>query len=160
MVAYRSDHSILRLPVGTIGRAIQGDRMKFEVGDQVVWLHDGQEIPAIVLANGITHEGVEFYHIDVDGQKKHATVSELLAPKKPGFEIRDLAFVLDESRDAIQGEVVAMGIGPKKRAFYQLKFEPGVGHAQSWYSEDEIFTVSNPKKQSNPLLGRMISSGI
>lgn len=124
--------------------------MKFAVGDQVVWLHDGEEIPAIVLANGTTHEGVEFYQIDVDGQKRHATVSELLAPKKPGFEIRDLAFVLDESRDAIQGEVVAMGIGPKKRAFYQLKFEREIGRAQSWYSEDEVFNVSDPKKKTIP----------
>lgn len=125
--------------------------MKFAVGDQVVWPHDGEEVPATVLSCGTTHEGVEFYHIEVfEGQKVIASVSDILAAKKPGFEIRDLAFVLDESRDAVQGEIVAIGIGPKKRAFYQLKFEPEIGRAQSWYSEDEVFNVSDPKKKTIP----------
>jgi hypothetical protein len=121
--------------------------MKFAVGDQVVWLHDSEEVPATVLSCGTTHEGVEFYHIKVfEDQKVIATVSEILASKRPGFQIRDLALVLTEGRDAVQGEVVATGTGPKGRAFYQLKFEPEIGLAQSWYSEDEVFTVSNPSE--------------
>jgi hypothetical protein len=125
--------------------------MKFSVGDEVVWLHEDQEIPAIVSNSGKTHDENEIYQIEVNGQKKqHVKVSDLLAPKKPGFEVRDLVFVLNEGRDAIQGEVVAIGIGPKKRAFYQLKFEPEAGHAQSWYSEDEVFTISDPKKKTIP----------
>ena len=124
--------------------------MKFAVGDKVVWLHDGGEIPAIVASCGKDHQGIEFYQIEVDGQKNHVKVGDLLAPKKPGFEIRDLAFVLTESKDAIQGEIVATGIGPKNRTFYQLKFEPETGHAQSWYSEDEVFNVLDPMKKKIP----------
>jgi hypothetical protein len=120
--------------------------MTFAIGDQVVWLNDGQEIPATVL--GYEETGTELYLIEVDGFSKHVNLSELLAPKKAGFEIRDLVFVLNEGRDSIQGEIVTIGIGPKNRMFYQLKFEPVIGRAQSWYSEDEVFTVSDLKKKT------------
>jgi hypothetical protein len=124
--------------------------MKFAEGDSVVWLQDGQEIPAIVVVAGTRQDETEFYHIEVEGDKKIVEAISLLAPKKPGFEVRDLALVLTESKDAVQGEVVATGIGPKNRTFYQLKFEPEIGFAQSWYSEDEVFTVSDPKKKTIP----------
>ena len=124
--------------------------MKFSEGEEVVWLHDGQEFSATVLSCGTTHDEVEFYQIEVEGVKKHVKLNELLAAKKAGFEIRDLVLVLNEGRDAMQGEIVAIGSGPKKRAFYQLKFEPGTGHAQSWYSEDEVFTVSDLKRKTIP----------
>src|ERR1017187_9570621 len=106
--------------------------MKFSNGDEVVWLHDGQEIPAIVLACGTRQDETEFYQIEVNGQKKHVGVVDLLAPKKPGFEVRDLAFVVDENRDALKGEIVAIGSGPKNQTFYQLSFEPAIGRARSW----------------------------
>ena len=123
--------------------------MKFAKGNEVVWLHDGQEIPATFL-DGPINNGTELYHINAKGQNRHVMVSEILPAKKPGFEIRDLAFVLDEGRDTIEGEIVAIGSGPKKRAFYQLNFEPGIGRAQSWYNEDEVFNVSDPKKKTIP----------
>lgn len=124
--------------------------MKFQKGAEVVWLHNGEEIPATVSANGKTHEGREVYQIEVAGQTKHVGAAELLAPKKPGFEIRDLAFVLTENRDAVQGEVIAVGIGPKDQKFFQMKFAPDFGIAQSWYSEDEVFIISNPKAKPKP----------
>lgn len=62
---------------------------------------------------------VEVYKVFAEGTVQHFSASNVLAPKKPGFEIRDLAFILDKSGDAIQGEIVAIGSGPKKRAFYQ-----------------------------------------
>ena len=124
--------------------------MRYQVGEEVVWLHDGQEFSATVLSCGTTHDEVEFYQIEVEGAKKHVKLNELLAAKKAGFEIRDLVLVLNEGRDAMQGEIVAIGSGPKDRAFYQLRFQPTVGRAQSWYSEDEVFTVSDPKKKTIP----------
>lgn len=96
--------------------------MTFSQGDKVVWLHDGREIPAIVLACGTKHDEKELYQIEVDGEKKHVGAVDLLASKKPGFAVRDLALILTETRDAVQGEIVAIGIGPKNRPFYQLKF--------------------------------------
>jgi hypothetical protein len=66
----------------------------------------------------------------------------LLPAKKAGFDIRDLARVIDESKDSIQGEIVAIGSGPKNHKFYLLKFESRIGHAQSWYREDEVFILN------------------
>jgi hypothetical protein len=153
MAAYRSDHIVFAFSLLQFAAQFKGDKMKFSEGDEAVWLHEEQEIPVIVLACETTHEGVELYRIDVHGQEKHVRVSELLAPKKPGFEIRDLVFVLTENKDAVQGEVVTTGIGPKNRTFYQLRFEPEIGFAQSWYSEDEVFIVSNPKKRTVSRVG-------
>lgn len=122
--------------------------MKFARGDEVVWLHDGQEITAVVLDCGTTHEGVEFYHIEVDGQKRHVTVSDLLAKKKPGFEIRDLAFIVRKTGEALEGEIVAIGNGPKDRKFYQLKFEFSERSVCSWFNEDQVFIMSGPSDDS------------
>jgi hypothetical protein len=121
--------------------------MKYQIGEQVFWLKDGQEFPATVLNRGEDHAGAEIYMIEVEGIPKHVKMNELLAAKKAGFEIRDLAYVIDVHRDAVQGEIVAIGNGPKNRTFYQLKFDPAVGHAQSWYSEDEVFIVSPPTQE-------------
>jgi hypothetical protein len=119
--------------------------MKFTEGEQVVLLKDGNEVPAVVLNWGEDKEGKNFYQIEVEGGTQMFVVGSALLPaKKAGFAIRDLAFVLDESRDAVQGEIIAVGTGPKNRKFYQLKFDPAMCHAQSWYSEDQVFTISSP----------------
>ena len=124
--------------------------MIFQRNDQVIWVREGKEITATVrgYAANDTGDGADFYEIYADGKVQHMKASDVLAPKKPGFEIRDLAFVLDESRDAVQGEVVATGIGPKNRTFYQMRFEPAMSRAQSWYSEDEVFTISSSRDDS------------
>ena len=82
----------------------------------------------------------------MNGKREQVEAKDLLAPKKPGFGIRDLVLINDEHRDAVQGEVIAIGHGPKGRQFYQLRFAPNSGHAVSWYSEDEVFIESAPKQ--------------
>jgi hypothetical protein len=82
----------------------------------------------------------------VNGKREQVDVKDLLAQKKPGFSVRDLVLINDEHRDAVQGEVIAIGHGPKGRNFYQIKFDPTAGHAVSWYSEDEVFIESVPKQ--------------
>jgi hypothetical protein len=83
----------------------------------------------------------------VNDKREQVDVKDLLAQKKPGFGIRDLVLINDEHRDAVQGEVIAIGHGPKGRNFYQLRFAPNSGHAVSWYSEDEVFIEAVPKQR-------------
>ena len=115
--------------------------MSFNEGDQVVWLNSGQEIPATVIAHVTDGKRINMYSLEVHGERRNVPANEVLEPKKPGYEVRDLALVIDEGRSAVQGEIVAIGRGPKDRLFYQLRFE-GIHVPMSWYSEDEIFVVS------------------
>ena len=62
------------------------------------------------------------------------------------FKNGDQVLINDEHRDAVQGEVIAIGHGPKGRHFYQLRFAPNSGRAVSWYNEDEVFIESVPNQ--------------
>ena len=115
--------------------------MPFKTDDRVVWVNNGEEIPAIVKGYGTSQNGDFIYVLEVGGEVKNVTESEVLAVKKPGFEIRDLAFVIDENKQAVQGEIVEIGIGSNRRRFYQLWFEDTDGPT-NWYSEDEVFIMS------------------
>lgn len=124
--------------------------MTFQKDEQVVWVQNGEEIPAVVVSSGLGFDGAELYQIDTGSEKKHVQGSELLFPKKPGFQIRDLAFVINENREAIEGEITATGYGPNKRRFFQLMIPVGEGKIRNWYSEDELFIMSSHEKRATP----------
>lgn len=125
--------------------------MAFEKGELVFLKQDNDEVPATfqdyVTGPDGKHSGA---YVAVNGKREWVEVNAVLAQKKPGFRIRDLALINDEHREALQGEVIAIGHGPKGRNFYQLRFAPDSGHAVSWYSEDEIFIESVPHAHTTP----------
>jgi hypothetical protein len=120
--------------------------MAFEKGDPVFVKQGNEEVSATfdVYITGPDGKHSSAY-ILVNDKREQVDVKDLLAQKKPGFGIRDLVLINDEHRDAVQGEVIAIGHGPKGQQFYQLRFAPNSGHAVSWYSEDEVFIESAPK---------------
>jgi hypothetical protein len=79
-------------------------------------------------------------------ESSNATVSvqikDLLRPKQPGFKVRDLAFVIYEANQAVQGEIIGIGNGPKGKKFYELKFPD---NRTKWCSEDEIFNLDESR---------------
>jgi hypothetical protein len=137
-VCYSRKHP-WRLP-----RCESGERMSLKEGDRVVWLSGEKEIPAklISLATSSGPNPVDLAMIEIAGDHRLVHASQLLAAKKSGFNLRDLALVIDENREAAEGEIVATGKGPKGQAFYQLRFQAGAGTTRSWYREDEVFLVS------------------
>jgi hypothetical protein len=120
--------------------------MTFKKGDPVFIKQGDGEVPAIFQEYHGPASNPSSAWVLIDGERKQVYVKDVLAPKKPGFEIRDLAFIIDEHREAVQGEVIALGIGHKGKRFYQMRFDPSAGHGVGWYSEDEVFIESAPKQ--------------
>jgi hypothetical protein len=122
--------------------------MAFKQGDPVFVKQENGEDSATFqeYLNDYKGNRVSAYVL-LNGKLEQVDVKKVLAPKQPGFGIRDLVLINDEHRDAVQGEVIAIGHGPKGQKFYQLRFAPNSGHAVSWYSEDEVFIESVPEQQ-------------
>ncbi len=121
--------------------------MAFEKGNPVFVKQGNDEVfatfDAYITGPDRTHSGA---YVVVNGKREQVEAKDLLAPKKPGFAIRDLVLINDEHREVVEGEVIATGHGPKGKQFYQLRFASDSGYAVGWYSEDEVFIESVPKQ--------------
>ena len=121
--------------------------MTFKDGDVAnVRLANGEE--GLVRIMGNINEGkYPVQSLDSKGtlaghawtEKEH----ELLPIKKPGFNIRGLVFTTSASHRGEEGEIIALGEGPKNQAFYRVKFADG--HAE-WFSENDVFLETKEKE--------------
>ena len=93
--------------------------MAFEKGKPVFVKQDNDEVPATFDGYITDIDGKDSSaYVLVNGKREQVEAKNLLAPKKPGFGIRDLVLINDEHREAIQGEIIAIGHGPKGQHFY------------------------------------------
>ncbi len=119
--------------------------MEFKQGALVFWNRDnGEEVVAEFRDYVYSQMGnAVAAKIQINGEIFKVYLEELLPPKMPGFNVRDVALVINETKQTVQGEIIAIGRGPTNKKFYELKFE---GNIAKWYSEDEVFNLAEATK--------------
>lgn len=114
--------------------------MKFNEGDMAnVLSANGKEILVRVIGDN-DHGAYPVQELDANGNLIGASwiekEQELLQLKQPGFRERGVVFTTSATHRGEQGEIVALGEGPNKQAFYRVKFADG--HME-WFSERDVF---------------------
>lgn len=121
--------------------------MKFKNGDEAnVVLANGEEGLVQIIGDFIDGR-YPVQSLDTKGDLARQTWLEredaLLPTRKPGFNIRGLVFTTSTNHRGEEGEIIALGEGPKDQVFYRVKFADG--HTD-WFSEHDVFVETKARK--------------
>jgi hypothetical protein len=131
--------------------------MTFKRFDEVSWKRDdGQEVP-VTFEKYVT-DGVQNIACIIrfnSGEVEQVDLENVLPPKKQGFAVRDYAWIVDESKAAKRGEIIALGYSSNQRRFYLLRFENSETYFDEWHTEDEVFNFAPTKEEKSASGKRM-----
>jgi hypothetical protein len=113
---------------------------RFNVGNMANCVENGVEIEVCVI--GMSTEKDVYYVRTIDDKTLAVPANGLLRTKGPFFDIRGIVLTTSIDHPDEQGEIVALGIGPKGRIFYRVRF---ADRSSQWLSEDDVFLQTMPK---------------